>query len=178
MIYTEAQMRERWGLQSSAKRKARVFTDEEFAKLWSNEMPEGLRRFLLIQMATGSRPETAIDLQPNQRTKGATLIDLNPVGRTQSKKHRPLLREVRVISGWLDLWESDDRSLEERGGRYCGYTSMDGVESSLNRAIRRAEIPRITTYSFRHKVVTILRQARAPEDEIAIWMGHKRPHVR
>jgi hypothetical protein len=37
---------------------------------------------------------------------------------------------------------------------------------------------RPSTYSFRHKVATILRQARVSEDEIALWMGHRRPHLR
>ena len=49
---------------------------------------------------------------------------------------------------------------------------------SDKRAIKRAGITPIALYSFRHKVTTILRQARVSEDEIAMWKGHKRPHLR
>ncbi len=178
VIYTESQMRDRWGLTSAPKRKARIPTDEEIAKLWSTSMSDDLRRFLLIQLTTGGRPQTAIDLTPAQRSKDAGLVHLNPPGRPQNKKHRPELREARVLTGWLDKWEEQASELEIRGGRYCGFSSIDGVESSLKRAVRRAGIPHITLYSFRHKVTTILRLARVPEDEISLWMGHRRPHLR
>ncbi len=83
-----------------------------------------------------------------------------------------------MLTGWLDKWEEDGEGMKNRGGRYCGFSSIDGVESSLKRAVKRAGVAHITTYSFRHKVTTILRLARVSEDEISVWAGHKRPHLR
>jgi integrase len=178
VVYTEAQMRDRWGLSSAPRRRARIFSDADFAKLWSAALPSDLRRYLILQMATGGRPQTALDLSPAQRDRAPGLIDLNPPGRAQNKKYRPLLREPLALTGWLDAWEADRAGLARRSGRYCGYRNFDGVKSSLKRAAARAGIAPITTYSFRHKVATILRQARVTEDEIALWMGHRRPHLR
>jgi hypothetical protein len=102
----------------------------------------------------------------------------NPPGRPQNKKYRPELREPHVLTGWLDKWEEDGAGMTIRRGRYCGYSGIDGVQSTLKRVLKRAGIEPITPYSFRHKVTTIPRLARVPEDEIAVWEGHKRPHLR
>ena len=57
---------------------------------------------------------------------------------------------------------------------------MAGVKSALKRARMQNDvaIPNLSTYSMRHKVATVLRRARVPEDEIATQLGHKRPHLR
>jgi integrase len=178
VIYTEAQMERRWGLRPAVVEKARIPTDEEIAALLSADLAEDLRRFILIQLATGGRPQTALDLMPVQRIRDASLVDLNPPSRAQNKKRRPIVREPRVLTGWLDKWETQKERLETHRGHYCGYTTMEGVKSGLERAIERAGIPKISTYSFRHKVTTILRLARVPEDEIARQLGHRRSDLR
>jgi integrase len=178
VIYTEAQMERRWGLRPAVVEKARIPTDEEIAALWSVDLAEDLRRFILIQLATGGRPQTALDLMPQQRIRDASLVDLNPPTRAQNKKRRPILREPRVLTGWLDKWEAEKAGLETRRGHYCGYTTIEGVKSGLERAVDRAGIAKISTYSFRHKVTTVLRQARVPEDEIARQLGHRRSDLR
>ncbi len=52
------------------------------------------------------------------------------------------------------------------------------MAASLKRAVKRAGLPHIKICSFRCWVTTILRLARVSEDEIAVWTGHKRPHLR
>jgi len=178
VVYTEAQMERRWGLRPSAPEKARIPSDQELAALWSLDLPEELRRFIIIQMATGGRPQTALDLTPAQRIRDASLVDLNPPARAQNKKRRAIVRVPRVLAGWLDKWETDKAGMETRGNHYCAYSTMEGVKSGLERAVSKAKIARISTYSFRHKVTTILRLARVPEDEIALQLGHRRSNVR
>jgi len=178
VIYTVSQMERQWGLKAGETKKARVPTDLEFAKLWSTAMPDTLRRFILIQMGTGGRPQTAVDLTSDQWRQDAGIVYLKAVGKPQNKKYRAAVRAPKVLEGWLEKWGEDPSALQVRGGRYCGYNTMEGPETALKTATRRAGIPRITTYSFRQKVTTILRLADVSEDEIATLLGHKRPNVR
>src|SRR5262249_39738373 len=68
--------------------------------------------------------------------------------------------------------------LAEFGDRYCGYTNYEGLKSAIERLKKKADLPELTAYSFRHKAATVLRSARVPEDEIAWQLGHRRPHLR
>jgi integrase len=145
-------------------------------------MPERLMRWIVISLLTGCRPEAALDLSPEARRSGAPLIDLNPTGRVQNKKYRPTVRVPRTLRAFLNTWEKS--GLDAFGGRYCGYTTVEGVKTALER-IRsddHVKLPQVSTYSFRHKVATILRSARkpgrVPEDQIAVQMGHKRKDLR
>lgn len=63
------------------------------------------------------------------------------------------------------------------GDRYCGYETMEGVKSGVQRVAADTGIP-ITTYSWRQKVTTVLRRARVPEDQVSELLGHKRPNLR
>lgn len=65
-------------------------------------------------------------------------------------------------------------SLGKNLDRYCTYWSVESVQTASERARAKTKIP-MSAYSFRHKVVTVLRKARIPEDQIAIQMGHKKP---
>ncbi len=66
---------------------------------------------------------------------------------------------------------------------YCGYTSLEAVKTALDRqmAIEGVNLPRLTIYSFRHKVTTVLRWAKATHgvtEDISAQLGHRRPHLR
>ncbi|MDR3528686.1 MAG: tyrosine-type recombinase/integrase [Rhizomicrobium sp.] len=178
VIYTEAQMAKRWRLPKNPPKKARIPTDDEVAKLLSSEMPEDLRRFILIQLATGGRPQTALDLTPEQRAREAMLVDLNPEGRVQTKKFRPNIRVSGTLTALLDEWEAETQGMAIRNGHYCGYTSLAGVRSALRRAIKKAGINHLSQYSFRHKATTVMRRAGVTEDQLAVFIGHKRQDVR
>ncbi len=39
-------------------------------------------------------------------------------------------------------------------------------------------LPLISTYSFRHKVATVLRQGRVSEDQVSQMLGHRRVNLR
>ncbi len=143
VIYTESKMREHWDLQSSPKRKARIFTDEEFAKLWSTSMSDDFRRFLLIQMGTGGRPQTALDLTPVQRTKAAGLVHLNPPKRAQNNEVSPgaagalrAYRLARQVGGGYRRHGDSARALLRRiyQYRWRGIVSQAGHKTRWDRA--------------------------------------------
>ena len=189
VIYTESKMVKHWRLVAKAPRRAFVPSDAEMARVLNAGMPEGLRRWMLIQLATAGRPQTAIDLKPEAREREAGTLNLNPSGRTQNKKFRPIVREPRVLTGWLDKWETEAREKNPDGEidplwHYCGYTGIEAVKTALDKLRGKPEVnlPQLTTYSFRHKVTTILRRAKAThgvtEDDISTQLGHRRPHLR
>ena len=66
------------------------------------------------------------------------------------------------------------------GGRYCGYASVDSVDTALRRArdLPEVNLPRLSVYSFRHKGTTVLRKAKVPDEQIAYQLGHRRPENR
>ena len=171
-------MRDRWNLIDKASRRRFIPSDRELGRLLSCKMPEKLFRWLIIQLNTGGRPQTAVDLKPEMRNRQAKLIHLNPPDRRQNRKFRATVRETRTLRGWLDAWEKV--GLGAYGGRYVGYTSLEGVKTALQtlRIRKTVNLPLLSTYSFRHKVTTVLRQARVSEDQIAQMLGHRRFDVR
>lgn len=175
ITYTEAAMIRKWKVSSAPRRKAYIPTDDECAKLVTAAAPVMLRRWMIIQAMTGGRPQTAIDLKPSQFNREVGIVDLGLPDRPQNKKHRPKVKAGRVLRTLLLRWEKI--GLDGFGGRYCGYSSMEGVKSAIQRLAIDCGIP-VSTYSCRQKVTTVLRRARVPEDQISELLGHKRPNLR
>jgi integrase len=175
ILYSEAAMVSKWKLSSSPVKKAYIPTDDECAQLIATEMPQMLFRWLIIQAMTCGRPETAVDLAPIQRNREAGVVDLNLPKRIQNKKYRPVVRTTKSLAAMLTKWEKE--GLVAYGDRYCGYSTMEGVKSALQRLVAETGIP-VSTYSVRHKVTTVLRRAKVPEDQISVLLGHRRPNLR
>jgi integrase len=175
---SEAYMRDIWKIPAKAPRKVFVPSDEDAARIWREDMPENLRRWLLISMTTACRPEAAIDLSPQSRIRDAQAVDLNPPSRTQNKKHRPIVRAPRALTVAMDWWER--AGLDMHDGRFCGYASVDSADTALWRVAQRktVNLPRISAYSWRHKLTTVMRAAGVPDDQISRQLGHKRPSQR
>lgn len=177
IIATEAKMIDKWGYSAVEPEKAYIPTDKECAELLlSRRMPEKLLRWCIIQSFNGGRPQTAIDLAPAQFNKDAGIVDLLPPGRAQiKKKYRPKVKAARTFRLLLRLWES--KGLGAYGGKYCGYSTLEGAKSAIARLAKDTGIP-VSTYSLRHKVTSILRKARTAEDQVSSVLGHKRPNLR
>lgn len=171
LIVSESHMRDIWKIIAKPPRKAFVPTDHQLATILRRPMPEDLARWLLISMATACRPQAAVDLAPAARIRDAQAIDLNPGGRAQNKKVRPVVRCPRVLTMALDRWERD--GLDMHDGRYCGYASVDSADSALERVCKPIGLGRMSVYSIRHKVTTILRAAGVPGDQISRQLGHR-----
>ena len=159
-------------------------TDTELARLLSADMPENLRRWIMNSMATGGRPEAVLNLEPASRIRDLGLIDLNPAGRRQNKKYRPTVRELPLQTRWLNRWDKDAAKAAKRGeerlAQYCGYASVDSIDTALRRVCAKPEVslPLLSVYSFRHRVASVLRASknpRVPGEQISYQLGHRRP---
>jgi len=176
IIFAKATIQDKFRPDVKPTRKPFIPSDDEVARFFAVDMPEALFRWAMIALLTGARPEAVLDLTPSQRQRESGLIDLNPEGRPQNKKFRPIIRTGRILGGWLDDWE-EEMEIEGRS-KYVGYGSVDSLQTAMDRAKERAGLLRLSPYSFRHKVVTVLRVNRISEDEIAHLLGHRSDKLR
>ena len=157
-------------------------TDDELVRLLRAKTPGNFRRWLLISMATLARPEAAIDLAPAARKRDLGLLDLNPAGRRQNKKHRATVREIPTLTKMLDQWEADDTATSRKQRKkmapeYCRYAQVDSLDTAIHRLRDRADIniPLFSSYSIRHRATSVLRGAKVPGEQVSYQLGHKRP---
>lgn len=177
VTYHEAEILTRWpDLAFKPRRAVFIPTDDELGEFFDTPMPENLFRWAVMACLTGGRPEAVNELAPAQRIRDVQLLDLNPAGRRQTKKHRPIVREPKALAQWLDKWEKD--GMAATGGAYVGYDSREGLKTALQRTRLDAGMPRLTLYSLRHKAAAVLRAAAVGEDEIAWQLGHRRSSTR
>ena len=100
-----------------------VPTFKELASLLDIEASDLLRRYDIIALNTWARPEAIVDLQlRGQVDFTAGLIDLNPAGRRQTKKRRPIIKLTENLRGRLDCWGENkplsyDAKPDVNGGR-------------------------------------------------------------
>jgi hypothetical protein len=85
-----------------------VPTYEELASLLDMEGSEVLRRYDILALNTWARPEAVIQLRVREQVDFVHgLIDLNPLGRKQTKKRRPIIKLTENLRGWLEHWGED-----------------------------------------------------------------------
>lgn len=126
-----------------------------------------LFRFVILMFTTLARPSAILDLTRFQVDRKNRRIDLNPAGREQTKKHRPVVPITETLSGFLDQWDGD--YLVHWHGR-----QVRSVKTAFRKARDRAGLDgRISAYTIRHTMATELRRAGVPQWEVQGWLGHK-----
>ena len=124
--------------------------------------------YCLIRLATGCRGDAALDLQPFQIDWTANLIRLNPEGRQQTKKYRPVVPLTAVLR----------RELEAVEAAY--YVNWHGRRiASIKKAWAKVRIAAKLPVWFapkvlRHTVATELRRRGVPHWEVSGQIGHKK----
>jgi integrase len=146
----------------------RVLTIDEMAQLWDGEMPEHVRVFLALAIATAARPEALLQLTTLQGDLDRGTINLNPPGRMQTKKRRPIL----PMPNWLRPWiEASDGPLIAWRGK-----PVRKIAAAFQTVRDAAGFePDVTAYTIRHTIATELAARSVPELEIAALMGHRMP---
>src|SRR5262249_33503645 len=95
-------------------------------------------------------------------------LDLNPPGRTQNKKFRPMVPVTPTLLPWL-------RREVGPSGRYVSYRSK-GLRSILHMwRLTRADAgldKGVTPYSIRHGLAREMRKRRVPTEQISLFLGH------
>lgn len=124
--------------------------------------------FLLLELNTLARPEALFELRRNQYDATKDRLNLNPAGRRQTKKFRPVVPVTKVLKPWLES-ETDPERLYVtlRGNR------IFSIKTVWQKTRDRAGLPSdITPYSFRHGIARALRERKVPPDQIGLILGH------
>jgi integrase len=136
-------------------------------------------RFVMIMLNTCARNEAIFDLDiSKQANHEFGTLDLNPVGRRQTKKRRPIIRMTTNLQAWFQHW-GDDKPIRQY---------QDTVEKRLNIMGKRGEetdksgnvtwtplnMPEMTCYTLRHFMATNMRRASFPvsKEQRSKWLGH------
>lgn len=137
-----------------------VPTFEELASLLDTEASDLLRRYDIIALNTWARPEAIVDLQlRGQVDFVAGLIDLNPAGRRQTKKRRPIIKLTENLRGWFECWG------ENKPLSYDAKSEADGDRKSASH---------IKGQFYRRSTKWILMRSGCSTDEIKILIKANR----
>lgn len=158
---------------TSNKRRTTTFKESELkAILKANR--EGLaRRYLVVAILTGARPQAIVELQKDQFDYEDELIYLLPQDREQNaKKKRPTLPMPKALLVESSKWGN---------GPIFPNTTTGGRLSSTRSIWNqlRPSFPKGTTpYTIRHTVATYLAREGVSHEQRSAWLGHVKPGSR
>lgn len=132
---------------------------------------ENLLRYLRAAVATWARPDAIYEIMAGQWHKEAGVLDLNPTGREQTKKHRPTIPVAKQFAPWLDEAKTRGNYLPVSTIRH-GWDSMrdhlglPGGREAGEKLIRRS-------------IATIARRkiGEANWTQGEMMLGHKRASI-
>ncbi|HEX5321152.1 MAG TPA: site-specific integrase [Stellaceae bacterium] len=147
---------------------------EAAALLWeSRRDPQArghLPLFILLALATGARPAALFDLRWTQIDFDRDRINLNPAGRRQTAKRRPVIPMPRRLR-WF-LLRAHARASSPYVLSYRGQ-KLASVKRAFARARERAGLgPEVIPYTLRHTAGTWLAHAGVDLWLIGGWLGH------
>lgn len=143
-----------------------------------------LRRYLIAAICMLARPDAILDLSVapsrEQWMRDERRIALNPAGRIQTKKVRPVLPVVDLLQSWLDV--TDEWFVCGETTRFDAKQKIDVVEQYRVGSVRSAwdgareqlGIPAgWGPKLIRHSMATILANRRVDLIELEMAMGHR-----
>ena len=134
---------------------------------------EHVFRYTILALNTLARPGCLLELAPGAIDFSRGLVQLNPQGRAQNNKRRPIVRLTDTLRPWLLSWHRD-------GLPYVCF--RDGVVRSVRRSFKRRGaalgFPQFTPYSLRHLMATELSARGVPQEVLQRQLGHKVPDMR
>ena len=152
--------------------KERWLTRSEVARLlWRARRHLHLRRCILLQLYTGSRPGVILALQWDQIDIRGKTMSRTPIGVAQDKKKRA----PRVKLGWrilahLRRWKRLDGPRAKYVCHYEGQRVRD-PHKTWNRAVKEAGLKGVTRHTLRHTRATWMMQKGVDMWEAAGFLG-------
>ncbi len=139
----------------------------EIVRLLNAEMPEHIWAYFLVRLCTACRGDAARDLQRFQIDRTAKLVRLNPPGRRQTKKFRPVVPLLPALDAYLDQTKAESY-LVHWHGRHIG-----SIKTTWRKLRKRALLPMwFVPKTVRHTLGTWLRQRGVPAWEVSGLLGH------
>jgi integrase len=148
--------------------KGKPLTPSEMAAFLDAACSRHVLLFSLLAICTLARPGAILDCTSKQYDPEHKLLDLNPPGRRQNKKFRPVILATPTLRPWLDLKVHD-------GEHYVTYRRrpIHCILKAFRITRDAAGLPKgVTPYSFRHGMARELRKRDVPTEQISLLLGH------
>ena len=121
-------------------------------------------KFIVLALATASRKTALLELKREQVDLKQRTIKLNPHGRRQTKKRRPL---VPISDDLLPIME---RIVKEARGEFL-LDHPGSIRSVFDRVCRDAELEDVTPHTLRHTSASWMLQEGVPIEQVAAILG-------
>lgn len=153
---------------SAPERQIRHLTHSQFERWYAEVKAPHARLYALLGLFTMARPSAILELTWDRVDFERKQIDLNPRGRRQTKKRRPVValndEALEALQAAYKARQSE--YVVERGAKRVG-----NIKKAFQAASERSGI-RVTPYTLRHTGAVWAAEAGAPMDELAQFMGH------
>lgn len=157
-----------WCDRADTRRQKRLISLDDMARLVeaAAATDDGLFRWMVIALTTAARPSAIMDINFFRQVDWRfDLLDINPVGRIQNRKRRPVIGLSSILAGWVRHWNEAHPVPENR-------QSSRNLYNAVQRAAAAAGIGPVGTYGFRHFVSQQMRQRGVPREVRSAWLGH------
>lgn len=155
-------------LPSTAERKTRHLSHAQFEKFFAAVKAPHARLYVLLGLYTMARPSAILELTWDRVDFERRLIDLNPAGRKQTAKRRPVVKMNDELHAALQ---------GAYAARQCAYVVERGAEkvASVKKAFQAASVRcgiHVTPYMLRHTGAVWAAEAGISMAALAQFMGH------
>lgn len=164
--HTSAQP-EMW-LPALAERKVRHLSHQQFERFFAEVKAPHARLYVLLGLYTMARPAAILDLTWDRVDFERGLIDLNPAGRRQTAKRRP------VVPMNAELREALETAYAARQCAFVvehGAKQVASVKKAFQAASERSGV-HVTPYTLRHTGAVWAAEAGISMAALAQFMGH------
>lgn len=141
-----------------------------------------LRRYIIGAMTTLGRPDAVLDMsvapERGQWMEAERRFDLNPAGRLQTRKRRPVMPVVDLLHSWLSATEDRlvcyERTFKVEGEEITRQFAVASVRSGWDTMREQLKLPAgWGPKLIRHSMATILANRGVDLVEIEIALGHR-----
>ncbi|MBA3669860.1 MAG: site-specific integrase [Sphingomonas sp.] len=150
-------------------RKIRHLSRAEFEHWFGQVRAEHARLYVELGLATMARPSAILELTWDRVDFERGTVDLNPRGRRQTRKHRPVVPlNADALQALQRAWEARQSAFViERGAK-----PVASVKKAFQAASARSGI-HVTPYTLRHTGAVWAAEAGVSMIELARFMGHE-----
>jgi integrase len=149
-------------------RREKHLTTREFAKWFAEVKATHARLYVDLALATIARPTAILELTWRQVDWEHGTLNLNPPGRRQTRKRRPVVAlDPETLEALREAHRgSQSEYIIERGGK-----KVASIKKAFQAASQRSGI-RVTPYTLRHTGAVWAAERGTPMAELAQFMGH------
>ena len=145
----------------------RPITPVEISRLFDAAKSRHMLTYLMIACNTLARPGAILDLRRSQFDEAHLRLNLNPPGRKQNNKYRPVVLVTKSLLPWLQGdQEPEARYVTYRGAPIACINHMWRLcceEAGLDDGV--------TPYSIRHGMSREMRKRHVPTEQIGLFLG-------